>query len=156
MCLHSIQKKTLKVSEGYKVFRRALSKSKGHYSLYPEYKIKNFKDGLPKRRWINRQEPPVELGNNLSQVYPSGFHVYINVQDAVKHCYHHNQIIHRVLIKNIIVSGLQNSCGYCYGRSRQKYSMVCRTVVATVVVCKQIYIMEEFKKNSLNLENYQY
>jgi len=159
MCLHSIDKKATIISEGYKVFLRTPKHYfngrkylKYKYSIMPEHISVDFNMGLPKHKWVNRYEPPLLLNvprsfetykthpkskNYSKQTYFSGFHVFVSLSDAINYIRCMDFVIHRVLIKDIIISG------------DQAYYVYPKIIVCKAVVCKQIYIMEELKMNAL-------
>lgn len=136
MCLdilHYLTEEDLKIHEGYKVFRRSPSIPFRKYSISPEFHGWKFPEGLPKRRWIESGAPYViDLIPTLAEEseptksYSSGWHVFTEINDAI--IWRSNNpasplALHRVLVKDIIAVGRQ---------ARFK-----------VLVCTQIYIMEE-------------
>ena len=131
MCLNTIRKltsKDLEIREGFKVFARYT----GKYSIISEVKGHDFPNGLPKRRWLKSIEQEI---HTEEQSYISGWHVFINKVAAfdwafpVEHFYPPERTpVHRVLIKDISAIGTQYP------------------IKTEILVCKQIFIMEEVRK----------
>lgn len=130
MCLdilHKLTKEDLKIREGYKVFRCSIAKK---YPISPEFQGYGFPDGLPKRRWIESEASCLisiyTESDEASKGYYSGWHVFTEINDATKWrsiSMANPLVLHRVLVKNIAAVGYQSTY--------------------RVLICTQIYIMEE-------------
>jgi hypothetical protein len=118
MCLLTVDKETVEVSQGYKVFRIDHF-SKKLFGVVVEYEFK-------KRRWLRDTKVKNIKSLSAGRYYPTGFHVFLDKRDALLYC-SGDETIHRVLVKNIVASGVQ-----LHDRFNLK-----------TVVCKNLYIMEE-------------
>ena len=117
MCLESINnpkgvvhKRLCKLKYGYKVF---IQEGQINCNLYPLYCGRNVQ--LPIGEWINRKE--VNRVNNTIQVkhndrvvgeYKAGFHVFVDVQDAKDYAMASNEVVRKVMFKNVVASGLNS------------------------------------------------
>lgn len=120
MCLRKVDKETIIIKYAYKVFE---IDEKGN--LQPLY----FSYTFPKRRWI------IDDNDDTVSDYPfykCGFHSYVNKEDAMRKklstctcTWHNKRVVHRVIVKDIIASGIQPP-------HKSK-----------AIVSRQIYIMEE-------------
>lgn len=123
MCLILVHEKEdrLLVKEGYKIFKVS---STGKLSA--NFRSFNFK----KRRWIKDNNINSITWHNYADgelgFYQAGFHVFTNETFAKLYSIA-EEVVHRVLVKEIVASGLQSY----------------QDKTSATVVCRQIYIMEE-------------
>jgi hypothetical protein len=116
MCLKNYSEEDLPdVKEAYKCF--VLERNLLRSSYLHEYQ--------PRRRWLTSKD-------NGKLPYESGFHCFLNKDDAIKEakCWIRNkEVVHRVLVKNITFKGMHLNLGI------KEYF--------PSIVCRQIYIMEK-------------
>ena len=118
MCLDTVDKETMIVKEAYKIFSVRGGMLEGRLR----------KQLFNKCRWITDDNTCNIKTDDREQetYYPAGFHCYVDLEWAKVDCTS-SEVVHRVLVKEIVASGKQISS---LERSQ-------------TIVARKIFIMEE-------------
>jgi len=119
MCISTQYKELPDIKEAYKIFSVVEDTKNELFGIFYKYQFK-------KRRWICDTNND-QITCTLDAVdYIPGFHCYVHKEAALRYIWPQYEVIHRVLVKEIVACGLHN-----------KFIPESLTVVA-----RKIYIME--------------
>jgi len=103
MCLYSIDKKTKNWKVGYKVFKK-YGKERVKTPIYPHiYKLNT---------WVKDKTKIYLRSIKDREKYESGFHFFKNKRDAVIYNRVSNEIVLKIKVRNLIVTGTSKINNY--------------------------------------------